>query len=567
MAKNFVRGGQLHLHNLRMIKQVMSVGLVISLIIGGGVFVWKAWDSIPSHLIRQYVSSYHAEFYLPFKHASKEHLFTVSWPEENYDQQVRAIDIVNHPYTHDLRNHVNGKLKDQIEGSLIALVISLFSLLLFWALKGRSSFKSKRLRGQILVSSQKLKRMIYLRRQASDLKIDSLPLIRGSETKHLLAVGTTGAGKTNIYDELLPQIEKRKNKALVIDMTGEMISKYYKPERGDIIINPFDRRSSDWDIVNECEHEYEYDNLAKSIVPKNSEYSDPLWQNGAATLFSVGLQKAKDEGISPKELHKILIQSSLKEFGAFFEGTDAFPFANPKAEKTTLSFVSTLSSSVQFLKHLGSFENKVLLREWVRDETAESWIFITSNTSMRSTLNPLVAAIFNAISSDLMSLKRDGKRRLWFIMDELPALQKLRFLQPLLSEGRKYGGCVFAGLQGTSQFEENYGVNGARTILNLFNTKFFFRCEEIQATEQVSKWLGEEEVEEAKESVSYGAHQMRDGKSINMQRSIRRLVLPTEIGQLDDLTCYLKFPGKLPIAKHKMAYNDIKVQHEEFELI
>ena len=570
MAKNFVRGGQLHLHSLRMIKQVMNVGLVISLIIGGGVFAWKAWDSIPSHLIRQYVSSYHAEFLLPFKHSSKEHLFTVSWPEQNFERQVRAIDIVNHPYTTDLRNHVEGKLKGQIGSSLVAAIISLFLLILFWALKGKSSFKSKRIRGQILVSSRKLKQMIYLRGKASDLKVDGIPLVKGSETKHLLAVGTTGAGKTNIYDELLPQVEKRKERALVIDMTGEMISKYYNPERGDVIINPFDRRSSDWDIVHECEREYDYDNLAKSIVPKNNEYSDPLWQNGASTLFSIALQKAKAEGISPKELHKILIQSDLKEFGAFFKGTDAFPYANPKAEKTTLSFVSTLSSSVQFLKHLGSFKKKFLLRDWVRDEEAVNWVFVTSNTKMRATLNPLVAAIFNSVSGELMSLKRNREkrnRRVWFIMDELPTIQKLRFLQPLLAEGRKYGACVFAGLQGTSQFEENYGMNGARTILNLFNTKFFFRCEENQAKEEVSKWLGEEEVEEAKESVSYGAHQMRDGKSINMQRTIRRLVLPTEIGKLDDLTCYLKFPGKLPIAKHKMTYNDIKVQHEEFELI
>ena len=79
--------------------------------------------------------------------------------------------------------------------------------------------------------------------------------------------------------------------------------------------------------------------------------------------------------------------------------------------------------------------------------------------------------------------------------------------------------------------------------------------------------MGEEEIEEARESVSYGAHQMRDGKSINMQKSIRRLVMPTEIGKLADLSCYLKFPGKFPISKLKMTYNDIKKQHEDFQVI
>ena len=222
---------------------------------------------------------------------------------------------------------------------------------------------------------------------------------------------------------------------------------------------------------------------------------------------------------------------------------------------------------MQFLKFLGEGKDNFVLSEWVKAEKEESWLFITANEDMIQTLNPLIAAMFNSTSTMLMSLKESFDRRLWFIVDELPAVQKLQSLQAILSKGRKYGACFFAGLQGTSQFEEIYGHHGAKTILNLFNTKFFFRCEEISATEQVSKWLGEEEIEEAKESVSYGAHQMRDGKSINMQKSIRRLVLPTEVAQLPDLTCYLKFPGKLPIAKLKMKYNNIKTQHDEFQLI
>ena len=207
------------------------------------------------------------------------------------------------------------------------------------------------------------------------------------------------------------------------------------------------------------------------------------------------------------------------------------------------------------------------MADWVKDEESKAWIFLTANEDMLATLNPLIASMFNAVAGLLMTQSEGSNRRLWFIMDELPALQKLNMLQPLLSKGRKYGACVFGGLQGLSQFDEVYGHNGSKTILNLFNTKFFFRCEEVQATEQISKWLGEEEIEEARESVSYGAHQMRDGKSINMQKSIRRLVMPTEIGKLADLSCYLKFPGKFPISKLKMTYNDIKKQHEDFQVI
>ena len=39
---------------------------------------------------------------------------------------------------------------------------------------------------------------------------------------------------------LLPQIEKKKQPAIIIDQTGEMIARYYKLQRDDIIFNPFD---------------------------------------------------------------------------------------------------------------------------------------------------------------------------------------------------------------------------------------------------------------------------------------------------------------------------------------
>ncbi len=567
MSKNFVRGGQLHLHNLRMIKQVMTVGVVISLIIGGGLFSLRVVDKVPFYLIKQYLITYKTEYILPWKSEGNRHNYIISWPTEYGSDQIRALDLLNNAYTPNLRNHVESEVSNQVGYGVKAFLISLGLLLLFWFLKGRSSFRSKRLRGQILVSSRKLKRMIYLRRKASDLTVEKLPLIKDSETKHILAVGTTGAGKTNLYNEILPQIEKRSQKALVIDTTGDMVSKYYNPERGDVIINPFDSRGCNWDIVNECLYEYQFDNLAKAIVPKNSEYSDPLWRNGSATLFSVALQKAKNQNISPKDLHEILVRKPLGEFCSFFKNTDATTFADSKNEKTTLSFKATLSSSIQFLKHLDPRKPSLLLADWVKDEDSKAWIFLTANEDMLATLNPLIASMFNAVAGLLMTQSEGSNRRLWFIMDELPALQKLNMLQPLLSKGRKYGACVFGGLQGLSQFDEVYGNNGSKTILNLFNTKFFFRCEEVQATEQISKWLGEEEIEEARESVSYGAHQMRDGKSINMQKSIRRLVLPTEIGKLADLSCYLKFPGKFPISKLKMTYNDIKKQHEDFQLI
>ena len=78
--------------------------------------------------------------------------------------------------------------------------------------------------------------------KASKFHIGKMPLVKDTETRHFLVAGCTGSGKTNLIDNLLPQIEAKGQPAIVIDQTGEMISQYYNSDRGDIIFNPFDAR-------------------------------------------------------------------------------------------------------------------------------------------------------------------------------------------------------------------------------------------------------------------------------------------------------------------------------------
>jgi type IV secretory pathway TraG/TraD family ATPase VirD4 len=65
----------------------------------------------------------------------------------------------------------------------------------------------------------------------------------------------------------------------------------------------------------------------------------------------------------------------------------------------------------------------------------------------------------------------------------------------------------------------------------------------------MSQMLGEQEVREAVEGISYGAHQMRDGVSLNDQHKMKPVVTPTDLMALENREAYLKLPGALPITK------------------
>ena len=100
-----------------------------------------------------------------------------------------------------------------------------------------------------------------------------------------------------------------------------------------------------------------------------------------------------------------------------------------------------------------------------------------------------------------------------------------------------------AGVQSFPQLTATYGQNKAQAILDLFNTKVFFRNTDPNTNQWISKVLGEAETTEHIENVSYGANTIRDGVSLSQQNKTKPLALPTEIANLKDLEAYLKLPG------------------------
>ena len=566
ITNNFVRGGQLSLHKYQMIKQVSTVTILLCLLVGvfaTAVLFLEKTTPYERYLYKEHM---HAEFNINF-HFSDESQATQEFEYQNgMKRDVRSVDILKNPSIQNVVHVLDHQLVQCAYDALYYALAALIILMGFFGYRGYKKNQKSLERGNRLIDIKKFIKLIYKRKEASDLLIHKLPLVKDSETTHLLVTGTTGAGKTNLINGLLPQIAERGNRAFIIDTTGDMVSKYYNPERGDVIINPFDARSHDWDIVHECDHEFQYDNMSKAVVPQNNSQAEPMWRDASALTFSAALQKARRERISPKDLHTLLFHSTLKEYGEFFKGTDAFIYADPAGEKTTMSFRATLTTNVQFLKHLGKNRPKFKISDWMKDYTAESWVFVTANEDMIGTLNSLIAAMFSSATTMLMTKEESFDRRVWFVMDEIPAVQKLRALEPILSKGRKYGACVLAGLQGMSQFTDIYGHNGSKTILNLFNTKFFFRFNETEASEYLSRWLGEEEVEEFKENLSYGANTIRDGVSLNEHKSIKKLVLPTEILRLPNMQCYVMYPGDYPITKLTTTINKVQTQHKPFEI-
>jgi type IV secretory pathway TraG/TraD family ATPase VirD4 len=89
-------------------------------------------------------------------------------------------------------------------------------------------------------------------------------------------------------------------------------------------------------------------------------------------------------------------------------------------------------------------------------------------------------------------------------------------------------------------------------MLDLFNSKFIFRVSDQQTAHRSALMLGEQEIIETQENLSYGSNTMRDGVNMNNIEKKKLLVMPSEIMNLPDLTCYVRLAGNIPITKLTM---------------
>lgn len=555
---NFTRGAQLWAHNMRMIMQGIKNICFFGLACIFGLIVFRlsqhtTFQTIYYFIIKCYVDfklSIGAFFYgkhqivIDFYSINKGHFVHMRAEEYNY------LFWKVMPYGASINQVLLWIKQDAFFEVVVSFAVGCSLALILFTYRGGDILGIKKLRGSDLVTPKQLTKILRRAKEASKIIISGLPLVKDSETQHLLLTGTTGAGKTNMLKELIPQIRESGDRAIIFDVTGEFVDRFYNPET-DLILNPLVENSVSWLPWNDCHTDEEYNNLAAAFVDGESIKTDRYWEDAARTVLVEALKKQESTRSIESMLH-VINRADLKDFCKYFSDTDAAGYVSREAEKGTASVRSTLASKVKELKYLkdkGDFS----IKDWINGENRKGWLFVSIKPNDLDTLRPLLSAWANIAIKGMLDRPHSGENeKMWFVMDELPAMQKIPSLAMVLAQGRKYGACMVAGIQNIAQLERIYGSASSQELLDLFRTKFFFAVGDNTIAEYASKSLGEIEIDETKESLSYGSNTIRDGVNINSSIRMKRLVLPDEIKNLEPNSCFVKLCGNYPITKLKV---------------
>src|ERR1700742_262505 len=438
--------------------------------------------------------------------------------------------------------------------------VSLISLLtLFIALSARfvSSLGRPRgdshKRGVLIVQASAVQKLAAhaKRSRLGWLTVAGVPIPPGDETKHFKFIGATGTGKSTAIRELLASAIARGDRAIFADPDGGYLETFCDRYRGDMVLNPFEADSAQWDLFAEIENSFDVDQLASGLIPDCDDASAREWRGYSRTFLAAvigGCRLADKANVA--DLWRLLMIATTEELRPFVAGTPAQPFLEPENARMFGSIRSVTGSALAALAYIQKQRAAPFsIRRWVQRVGRPGLLFIPYRAGQIAALRSVIAtwmylAIFEALNAPV---ERD--QRLWFVVDELDALGAIAGLKDALARLRKFGGRCVLGFQSAAQVSGTYGHSEAQTLVENCGNTLILRCSSSEnggTSQFASRLIGEREVLRRQISrgrdreAAFWSRGARRSHNVSETRVIESAVMPSELEQLPDLCGYLK---------------------------
>lgn len=435
-----------------------------------------------------------------------------------------------------------------------AAIVGVFVLwFIFWRV-GRKNQADKHLRGTEIIPQKKLQKQLFANARFGYLNGHKLGE-RGLEVpeeytwRGWAVVGRPGTGKSNQFRIMMKQDLGRKVKGFVVDINGDYWRRFGRPGK-DKILSLRHKDSEYWDF--KCE-DVVPSLLASYLVARSSSGPEFWWKAGRAVLtslfeYSKDLDEFKDRiAQSDGDILKLLEDNEAlasKVLGKEGSQQAAGVLGNTVLD---LSFVKDLGYWPKIAKKTTPFS----ITEWANSTTDDSWVYVIVRDDELEEVRPLLACWFNLGINGCFRRDEDKCYKgeypsIRFWLDELKTLGRIEEMEKAGERLRKYRASIICGYQNNPQLEMVYGAQGAKNLKDVLQNKAIYSVGDASAQEDLSIYLGEQEVDELTANESYGKRDS-DAHSESRRVNRRRTVLSSELGKLPDHHCYVKVGAFDPI--------------------
>jgi len=331
-------------------------------------------------------------------------------------------------------------------------------------------------------------------------------------SKHIMLIGGTGCGKTNVFYHFVKQIKKQlsSDDAMVIfDTKGDYFDHF--PSSNNVVIGggtSFSDISTNWNIFKEIVSdgwdneniEMNTQELSWSIFRNSIEKSkDPFFPNAARDLFASILQcmveEAKDntdyrrEYLYNSELKKAIDESSIFDIKNMLAShqncASVLSYIGDGTSDQALGVFAEMKGTVRKL-FTSSFAKKGMfsIRDFIRKREGKT-LFIEYDISLGETLTPIYSLLFDLALKEALGREKRKKGDVYLICDEFRLLPFLQHIDDGVNFGRSLGVKVIAGLQSINQLTEAYGEFKGKNILAGFSSVYAFRANDMYTRDYI----------------------------------------------------------------------------------
>ena len=387
--------------------------------------------------------------------------------------------------------------------------------------------------------------------------IGGIEVPRDVEPLHFGLVGGPGNGKSQTVKSMMQVAYARKDRQIVVDPNGESLKHFWYP--GCVILNPFDARSSSWNIFDELKHVMHFLQVSTYVIGEG-EGGEKEWNRYAIQLIASVCKRLEETGDATVE--RLLYNLSIagpKELGQLLQGEPIAQLLDKGSDKMFSCIRSLLALSLNTWTYFDS-AGQFSMREWVKN--GQGTVFITYGDSQWTFVSQMVRTWVRIAFSEAMDLPEDESKRLWFFLDEISSLGHLPDLQHALARTRKHGVSIVLGMQSVAQLRAIYGPDGAACIMDCLGNWLVLATSDPDTCEYMSRLLGEEKID-VKQITETGGREKSVSKTWKVE--YQRVVQPSTIRNLKRRDGFLSLKGEAKVHRVIVPVVNLPVVAKAYE--